>query len=110
LAAILVALVIGLPRARADDYPNRPITLIVPFPPRGSTAVMVRNVADKLSALLGQQILVENRGGAGGTIGTRFVAKAPPDGYTIFAELHCDDGHCARHPAMIRTRTLCPSA
>lgn len=83
LAAILVALVIGLPRARADDYPNRPITLIVPFPPGGSTTVMARNVADKLSASLGQQIVVENRGGAGGTIGTRFVAKAPPDGYTI---------------------------
>jgi len=69
--------------ARADDYPNRPITLIVPFPPGGSTTVMARNVADKLSAALGQQIVVENRGGAGGTLGTRFVAKAAPDGYTI---------------------------
>ena len=69
--------------ARADDYPNRPITLIVPFPPGGSTTVMARNVADKLAASLGQQIVVENRGGAGGTLGTRFVAKAAPDGYTI---------------------------
>jgi tripartite-type tricarboxylate transporter receptor subunit TctC len=68
---------------RADDYPTRPITLIVPFPPGGSTTVMARNVADKLSASLGQQIVVENRGGAGGTLGTRAVAKAPPDGYTI---------------------------
>ena len=67
----------------ADEYPNRPISLIVPFPPGGSTTVMARNVADKLSASLGQQIVVENRGGAGGTIGTRFVAKAVPDGYTI---------------------------
>jgi len=67
----------------ADEYPNRPITLIVPFPPGGSTTVMARNVADKLSTSLGQPIVVENRGGAGGTIGTRFVAKAVPDGYTI---------------------------
>jgi tripartite-type tricarboxylate transporter receptor subunit TctC len=69
--------------ARADDYPNRPITLIVPFPPGGSTTVMARNVADKMSAALGQSIVVENRGGAGGTLGTRFAAKVPPDGYTI---------------------------
>src|SRR6476619_8555728 len=69
--------------ARADDYPTRPITLIVPFPPGGSTTVMARNVADKMSAALGQQIVVDNRGGAGGTLGTRSVAKAAPDGYTI---------------------------
>ncbi len=68
---------------RAADYPTRPITLVVPFPPGGSTTVMAHNVADKLSTTLGQPIVVENRGGAGGTIGTRFVAKAPPDGYTI---------------------------
>jgi tripartite-type tricarboxylate transporter receptor subunit TctC len=69
--------------AVADDYPSRPITLIVPFPPGGSTTVMARNVADKMSAALGQSIVVENRGGAGGTIGTRAAAKATPDGYTI---------------------------
>jgi tripartite-type tricarboxylate transporter receptor subunit TctC len=69
--------------ARADDYPTRPITLIVPFPPGGSTTVMARNVADKMTATLGQPVVVENRGGAGGTIGTRSVARAAPDGYTI---------------------------
>jgi tripartite-type tricarboxylate transporter receptor subunit TctC len=69
--------------AGADDYPTRPITLIVPFPPGGSTTVMARNVADKMSATLGQPVVVENRGGAKGTIGTRSVAKAAPDGYTI---------------------------
>jgi tripartite-type tricarboxylate transporter receptor subunit TctC len=68
--------------ARAE-YPDHPITLVVPFPPGGSTTVMARNVADKMSASLGQPIVVENRGGAGGTIGTRYVAKSAPDGYTI---------------------------
>ncbi|HET7803122.1 MAG TPA: tripartite tricarboxylate transporter substrate binding protein [Pseudolabrys sp.] len=82
-ALICVTLPGALGVARADDYPTRPVTLIVPFPPGGSTTVMARNVADKMSAALGQQIVVENRGGAGGTLGTRFVAKAAPDGYTI---------------------------
>jgi len=83
--AIVALLALGAASglASADDYPSRPITLIVPFPPGGSTTVMARNVADKMSTALGQQIVVENRGGAGGTIGTRFVAKAAPDGYTI---------------------------
>jgi tripartite-type tricarboxylate transporter receptor subunit TctC len=80
----LAACVAGFPQtSRADDYPNRSITLIVPFPPGGSTTVMARNVADKMSAALGQPIVVENRGGAGGTLGTRYAAKAAPDGYTI---------------------------
>src|SRR5471030_2289969 len=80
----LAACVAGFPQtSRADDYPNRSITLIVPFPPGGSTTVMARNVADKMSAALGQSIVVENRGGAGGTLATRFAAKAAPDGYTI---------------------------
>jgi len=83
LALVGLALIAMPLPARADDYPSRPITLIVPFPPGGSTTVMARNVADKLSTQLGQQIVVENRGGAGGTIGTRGAAKATPDGYTI---------------------------
>jgi tripartite-type tricarboxylate transporter receptor subunit TctC len=69
--------------AAADQYPIRPLTLIVPYPPGGSTDIVMRIVADKLSALLGQPVVVENRGGAGGTSGTRAVAKARPDGYTI---------------------------
>ncbi len=83
ISLTVLALFGALDLARADDYPTRPITLIVPFPPGGSTTVMARNVADKLSVSLGQQIVVENRGGAGGTIGTRSVARAAPDGYTI---------------------------
>src|SRR5262245_41121670 len=69
--------------ALAKDYPNRPITLIVPFPPGGSTTIMARIVADNFSTALGEQVVVDNRGGAGGPRGTRFVAKATPDGYTI---------------------------
>src|SRR5262249_28196355 len=74
--------------ASADDYPNRPITLIVPFPPGGSTTVMARNVADKMSAALGQQIVVENRGGGGGTIGARFFRPASPHCIPNSVQLH----------------------
>jgi tripartite-type tricarboxylate transporter receptor subunit TctC len=70
--------------ARAQDYPSRTITLIVPFPPGGSTSVMARIVAERMSATLGQQIIVDNRGGAGGTLAARAFVSAPPDGYTIF--------------------------
>jgi tripartite-type tricarboxylate transporter receptor subunit TctC len=83
LAVAGLALIGAQQLAAADDYPSRPITLIVPFPPGGSTTVMARNVADKMAVTLGQQIVVENRSGAGGTIGTRAAAKAAPDGYTI---------------------------
>jgi tripartite-type tricarboxylate transporter receptor subunit TctC len=82
MLACLAGWALSLPAA-AQDYPNRPVTLIVPFPPGGSTTVMARNVADKMAAALGQQVVVDNRGGAGGTLGTRTVAKAAPDGYTI---------------------------
>jgi len=81
-AALCFALAAARPAA-AEDYPNRPITLVVPFPPGGSTSIVGRIVADKMSELLGQQIVVENRGGAGGTVGTRGVAKSPADGYTL---------------------------
>ncbi len=69
--------------ASAQPYPNRPVTLVVPFPPGGSTSIVARIVADKMGEALGQSIVIDNRGGAGGTIGTRAVAKSPPDGYTI---------------------------
>ena len=75
----------GLGAARAQTYPNRNITLVVPFPPGGSTSIVGRVVADKMSQLLGQSIVVDNRGGAGGTIGTKAVAKSEPDGYTLLA-------------------------
>jgi tripartite-type tricarboxylate transporter receptor subunit TctC len=78
-----LAIVFGTAFAAADEYPARTITLIVPYPPGGGVDAMARIVADKLSTALGGQVVVDNRGGGGGNIGTRFVAKAPPDGYTL---------------------------
>ena len=69
--------------ARADNFPSRPITLIVPFPPGGSTDVAARIMADKMGAALGQPVIVENVGGAGGSIGVGRLARSTPDGYTI---------------------------
>jgi len=69
--------------ATAQDYPTRPITLIVPYPPGGGVDVMGRLIGQKLSMALNQQVVIENRPGAGGMIGTRDLAKAVPDGYTL---------------------------
>ncbi len=69
--------------AGATEYPERPITLVVPYEAGGGNDVIARLVAAKMSTALGKPIVVENRGGAGSTIGTRYVAKAKPDGYTI---------------------------
>jgi tripartite-type tricarboxylate transporter receptor subunit TctC len=82
VAIALAALGFGL-LAKAQDYPNRSITLIVPYPPGGGVDAMARIVAEKLSASLGAQVVVDNRGGGGGNIGTRAVARAQPDGYTL---------------------------
>ena len=79
-AALCLALVAG---AAAADYPDRPIRLIVPFPPGGSNDVVGRLIAKVLSEKIGQQVFVDNRGGAGSIIGTEALAKAAPDGYTL---------------------------
>ena len=69
--------------AAQADYPNRPIRLIIPFPPGGSNDVVGRMIGTQLSQQIGKQVIVDNRGGAGGVIGTEIASHAPPDGYTI---------------------------
>ncbi len=83
--------------AAAQTYPAKPVKLIVPFPPGGNTDIIGRLVAAKLSDAFGQQFYVENRGGAGGTIGAEAAAKSPADGYTIFFST---TGTLASAPAM----------
>ena len=69
------------------DYPNKPIRFIVPYPPAGGTDIVARIIVDPLAAVLGQPIIIENRGGAGGNVGTDVAAKSTPDGYTILFTL-----------------------
>src|ERR1700757_3085010 len=83
LAAGAAALPVLSPIARAQTYPSRPITLIVPFPAGGSTDAGGRIVAGRMRASLGQAVVIENVGGAGGSIGVGRVARAAPDGYTL---------------------------
>jgi len=83
LFAALACALAGLGTAGAADYPTRTVTLVVPFPPGGGVDAMARVVAHKLTEAFKQQFVVENRGGAGGTIGTKAVARAAPDGYTL---------------------------
>src|SRR5690606_2986739 len=82
LVAAAVMAVAAAP-ASAQSWPSRPIKLVIPFPAGGATDIVGRTIAQKLSAALGQNVVVENRPGAGGTIGADQVAKAAPDGYTI---------------------------
>ena len=81
--ALLGIALSALAPAIAQDYPAHPITLVVPFPAGGGNDALARVVAARMSQTIGQQVVVENRGGAGGTIATRAAAKAPPDGYTL---------------------------
>jgi tripartite-type tricarboxylate transporter receptor subunit TctC len=83
LIPVLLGCLLTAASAQADTYPSKPITLIVPFPPGGTTDLIARVVADKLAKELGKPVVVENRGGAGGSIGALAISKANPDGYTI---------------------------
>jgi tripartite-type tricarboxylate transporter receptor subunit TctC len=82
-ALVLAASLTAQPAFSTADYPNRPVTLIVPYPAAGGVDAMARVVARKLSEAFRQQVIVDNRPGAGGTLGARAVAKASPDGYTL---------------------------
>ncbi len=83
----LLALFVALPHpavvAAADSYPSKPIRLIIPFPPGGSNDIVGRVIGTQLGERLGKQVVVDNRGGAGGVLGTEIAAKSPPDGYTL---------------------------
>src|SRR5580693_4477377 len=81
--ALPLAFIAFVAAARAENFPSRPITLIVPFPPGGSTDVAARIIADRMGSLLGQPVIVEDVGGAGGSIAVGRLARAAPDGYTI---------------------------
>ena len=82
-AALLVFCAVSPSLAHAQNYPNKTVRMIVPFPAGGATDIVARLVAQKLGDAVGQQVIVDNRGGAAGTIGSDLAAKSPPDGYTI---------------------------
>src|SRR6476620_667207 len=81
-ALLAIALLAVLP-VHAQEWPTKPVRMIVPFPPGGGTDTVARPLAIKLGQVLGQQVVIDNRGGAGGTIGAAAAAKAAPDGYTV---------------------------
>jgi tripartite-type tricarboxylate transporter receptor subunit TctC len=83
LGALALAMLAGIAGAQAQGFPTRPITLVVPFPPGGSTDAAARIMAERMRSSLGQPIVIENVGGAGGSIGVGRVARAAPDGYTF---------------------------
>ena len=89
------------------DFPDRPLRYIVPFPPGGSTDIVARIIAAALSENLGKQVVIDNRGGAGGTVGAEIAAQATPDGYTIFA---CNIASLAVSPALYKKLNYDPVA
>jgi tripartite-type tricarboxylate transporter receptor subunit TctC len=106
---ICAVLSCGISAALAQGFPSKPIRIIVPFPVGGTTDVVARLIAQRMSETIGQPVLVENRGGAGGTIGAEVVAKAPPDGHTIlmhnitFAMSSVAQGQAGRLPFNVDT-------
>src|SRR5262245_21082009 len=87
LAAAFAAAIVGSAAHAQGAFPNRPVTMVVPFPPGGIADITGRPLAASMSKVLGQQVVVENKAGAGGAVGHAYVAKAKPDGYTIMTAL-----------------------
>lgn len=94
---LLLALVLAPAHAQRSSYPDRPIRLIVPFPPGGGNDILARAVGQRLAQPLGQQVVVDNRGGAGGMLGGQIAATSDPDGYTLFLG---SMGSLAHNPAL----------
>ena len=92
-------------RARAQDWPTRPVTLVVPYAAGGPVDTIARIVAARMSELLGQQMVIENVGGAGGMTGAARVAKAAPDGYTV---LLSGSAVLAQNPTLLQAAALQP--
>ncbi len=102
---ILGAVLCGMSMAATAAYPERPVRLVAPFAPGGNIDITARTVAPGLTAELGQSVVVENRGGAGGRIGTEFVAKSAPDGYTL---LLGSSGSLTVNPSFSNTQSYDP--
>jgi tripartite-type tricarboxylate transporter receptor subunit TctC len=83
IASMATAVSVFSPVHAADSYPQRPVSIVVPFPAGGTPDIIARMLADKARASLGQSVVVENKGGAGGNIGAQYVARSKPDGYTL---------------------------
>ncbi len=97
-SAIAVICALGATgQAYAQDYPRKPVRLVVPFAPGGPVDIIARSVTPKMSEVLGQQVIVDNRAGAGSAVGTELVAKSPPDGYTLLMV----SGSFVMNPAMV---------
>ena len=97
IRAVILALALGAIPAFAQVYPSKPIRIVVPYPPGGTSDILARTIGQKLSVALGQPIVVDNKPGANGNLGADFVAKSPPDGYTL---LLADLGALAISPSV----------
>ena len=106
LAAVAAILILAHPQVRADNYPSRTVTMIVPWAPGGAVDTVARVIAPKLSEKLGKPVVIENKGGAGSTLGTALGAKAAPDGYTLGMP---GSGSMAIGPAMYKSLPYDPA-
>ena len=97
---MFIVTVLAALSVNAQDFPSRPVRIVVPWPPSGNVDITARTIAPAYSDALGQQVIVENRAGAGGTIGSAYVAKSAPDGYTL---LLGSTGTITSAPAVFRT-------